>query len=102
MNGQNGLPGRDGRDGAKGEMGVAGSPGPHGVKGDTGQNGTDADVRNWKQCAWRSEDSRDIGLIKVILIYLIALRQRDLLLLFKNTLMTGAHYPECATSILRL
>ncbi|XP_078371288.1 collagen triple helix repeat-containing protein 1-like isoform X2 [Oculina patagonica] len=64
VNGQSGLPGRDGRDGANGEMGVTGSPGHRGVKGDAGQNGTDADHRNWKQCAWRSDDSRDIGLIK--------------------------------------
>ncbi|KAL9986552.1 hypothetical protein ACROYT_G000719 [Oculina patagonica] len=63
-NGYNGLPGRDGRDGAKGDKGVAGPPGSRGVKGDTGQYGADADHRNWKQCAWRSEDSRDIGIIK--------------------------------------
>ncbi|KAL9986654.1 hypothetical protein ACROYT_G000826 [Oculina patagonica] len=63
-NGYNGLPGRDGRDGTKGDKGVAGPPGSRGVKGDAGQNGTDADHRNWKQCAWRSYDSRDIGLIK--------------------------------------
>ncbi|KAL9986564.1 hypothetical protein ACROYT_G000732 [Oculina patagonica] len=63
-NGYNGLPGRDGRDGAKGDKGVAGPSGSRGVKGDAGQNGADADHRNWKQCAWRGEDSRDIGLIK--------------------------------------
>ncbi|KAL9986634.1 hypothetical protein ACROYT_G000805 [Oculina patagonica] len=63
-NGYNGLPGRDGRDGAKGEKGVTGPPGSRGVKGDAGQNGADADHRNWKQCAWKREDSRDIGLIK--------------------------------------
>ena len=65
MNGHNGLPGRDGRDGAKGEKGVAGVPGPRGIKEETGPSGTDTDHRNWKQCAWRSEDGRDIGLIKV-------------------------------------
>ncbi|KAL9986639.1 hypothetical protein ACROYT_G000810 [Oculina patagonica] len=63
-NGYNGLPGRDGRDGAKGKEGVAGPPGSRGVKGDAGQNGADADHRNWKQCAWKSTDGRDIGLIK--------------------------------------
>ena len=74
-NGYNGLPGspgsagRDGRDGAKGERGVAGPAGSHGVKGDAGQNGADADHRNLKQCAWRSDDSRDIGLIKVSLSF---------------------------------
>ena len=65
VNGHNGLPGRDGRDGAKGEQGVAGSPGPRGVKGESGPSGKDTDHRNWKQCVWRSEDSRDIALIKV-------------------------------------
>ena len=64
-NGHNGLPGRDGRDGAKGDKGMVGSTGSRGQKGDVGKNGADADHRNWKQCAWKSEDSRDIGLIKV-------------------------------------
>ena len=30
-----------------------------------GPSGTDTDYRNWKQCAWRYYDGRDIGLIKV-------------------------------------
>ena len=64
VNGHNGLPGRDGRDGAKGEKGVAGTPGSRGEKGEMGANGTDTDHRNWKQCAWKSSDDRDIGLIK--------------------------------------
>ena len=64
VSGHNGLPGRDGRDGAKGEKGVAGTPGSRGEKGEMGANGTDTDHRNWKQCAWKSGDSRDIGLIK--------------------------------------
>lgn len=46
-------------------MGMNGPPGSRGQKGDAGENGTDADHRNWKQCAWKSSDSRDIGLIKV-------------------------------------
>ena len=66
-NGYNGVPGRDGRDGAKGEKGVSGPPGSRGVKGDAGQNGADADHRNWKQCAWKIHDQRNIGLIKVSL-----------------------------------
>ena len=38
----------------------------HVVRKETrGKNGADADHRNWKQCAWRSADGRDIGLIKV-------------------------------------
>lgn len=64
-NGHNGLPGRDGRDGAKGEKGVAGPPASRGVKGEVGPKGTDADHKNWKQCAWKSVDNRDVGLIKV-------------------------------------
>ena len=64
-NGYNGLPGRDGRDGAKGDKGVAGPIGSRGVKGEVGQNGADADHRNWKQCAWKLDDDRDGGLIKV-------------------------------------
>ena len=63
--GSAGSAGRDGRDGAKGEKGVAGPLGSRGVKGDARQNGADADHRNWKQCAWKNEDIRDIGLIKV-------------------------------------
>ena len=66
-NGHNGLPGRDGRDGAKGDKGMVRSIGSRGQKGDAGKNGADADHRNWKQCAWRSEDGRDIGLIKVFI-----------------------------------
>ena len=80
FNGHNGLPGRDGREGEKGEKGVAGPSGPRGVKGerglagpsgsrgvkgDVGPKGSDADHRNWKQCAWKGGGSRDIGLVKV-------------------------------------
>ena len=66
MNGHNGLPGRDGRDGAKGEKGVAGPPGPRGIKEEAGPVGkVAAEQRNWKQCAWKKEESKDIGLIKV-------------------------------------
>ena len=68
VNGHNGLPGRDGRNGAKGDRGVAGPPGPRGVKGEAGASTKDADHRNWKQCVWRSGDSRDIGLIKVCVL----------------------------------
>ena len=65
LNGHNGLPGRDGRNGVKGEKGVAGPSGSRGVKGDVGPKGSDADHKNWKQCAWKAEDNRDIGLIRV-------------------------------------
>jgi len=56
-NGHNGLPGRDGRDGSRGQ------------KGDAGENGADADHRNWKQCAWKGSDARDIALIKDCVFY---------------------------------
>ena len=64
MNGHNGLPGREGRDGAKGEKGVAGVPGPRSIMGETGPSGTDTDHGNWKQCSWKENEARDIGLIK--------------------------------------
>ena len=66
-NGHNGLPGRDGRDGAKGDKGMIGSTGSRGQKGDAGKNGADAGHRNWKQCAWKKDDGRDFGLIKVFI-----------------------------------
>jgi len=39
--------------------------GPRGVKGEVGTSGKDAEHRNWKQCAWKSYDGHDIGLVKV-------------------------------------
>ena len=95
MNGHNGLPGRDGRDGAKGlqgvagppgprgfkgevgrdgakgEKGAAGTPGPRGGKGETGASGRNAVQKNWKQCVWKNNDGRNIGLIKVSLVFII-------------------------------
>ena len=84
VNGHNGLPGRDGRDGAKGEKGLPGPSGPRGIKGEVGVKGVvgprgprgikgeagpvgmvAAEQRNWKQCAWKKADDKDIGLIKV-------------------------------------
>ena len=69
VNGHNGLPGRDGRDGAKGEKGLSGPSGPRGLKGEAGMKGVAGppgpEQRNWKQCAWKKFDSRNIGLIKV-------------------------------------
>ena len=65
MNGHNGLPGREGRDGAKGGRGVADPPGLRRAKGEAVIKGKDADPRQWKQCVWKSQDFRDIGLIKV-------------------------------------
>ena len=59
------MAGPAGSRGAKGENGMTGPSGPRGVKGEMGPNGTDTDHRNWKQCAWKKEDSRDTGLIQV-------------------------------------
>ena len=93
MNGHNGLPGLDGRDGTKGQQGVAGPPGPRGFKGQVGRDGAKGDKgvagtpgsrggkgetgasskdtvhKNWKQCVWKKGDGRDIGLIKVSLVF---------------------------------
>jgi len=63
--GENGMTGPPGPRGEKGERGMTGKPGPRGVKGEIGPNGTDTDHRNWKQCAWKKNDYRDIGLIWV-------------------------------------
>ncbi|PFX26536.1 Protein FAM227B [Stylophora pistillata] len=64
INGRNGLPGRDGRDGTKGEKGVTGRHGLPGLKGEPGASISIIEYRNWKQCAWREGDSKDIGLVK--------------------------------------
>ena len=84
VNGHNGLPGRDGRDGAKGEKGLSGPSGPRAVKGEAGEKGVvgpsgprgfkgeagpvgkgAAEQRNWKQCAWKNNEGKDTGLIRV-------------------------------------
>jgi len=63
--GENGMTGPPGPRGGKGEKGMTGNPGPRGVKGEMGPHGTDADHRNWKQCVWKKNDGRDIGLLQV-------------------------------------
>ena len=66
MKGVAGPPGPRGFKGEEGEKGVSGPPGPRGIKGEEGTVGkVAAEQRNWKQCAWKEDDSRDIGLIKV-------------------------------------
>ena len=84
LNGQNGLPGCDGQDGAKGEKGVTGS---RGLKGDAGPKGSNADHRNWKQCAWKGANRRDIGLVKVS-INIVQICKQSFISLF-----SGAHGP---------
>ena len=44
---------------------MIGSTGSRGQKGAAGENGRDDDHRNWKQCAWKNYDGREIGLLKV-------------------------------------
>jgi len=73
--GENGVTGPPGPRGGKGENGMTGNPGPRGVKGEMGPKGTDTDHRNWKQCAWKKSDGRDIGLIQVC----IKLRKQKLI-----------------------
>ena len=61
-----GPPGPRSFKGEAGEKGVPGPPGPRGIKGEAGPVGkVAAEQRNWKQCAWKKEDGKDIGLIKV-------------------------------------
>ena len=59
-----GPTGLNGNDGAKGEPGVQGPPGLKGERGETGS----IPLKNWKECAWRESDTKDIGLIKVTII----------------------------------
>ena len=56
VKGENGMTGPSGPRGGKGEKGMTGNQGPRGVK---------EDHRNWKQCAWKKQESRDTGLIQV-------------------------------------
>ena len=59
---------RKGNIGRKGDIGSAGPVGPKGEPGDKGSGGLDLNTRsNWKQCAWKREDSKDNGLIQVSL-----------------------------------
>ena len=67
--GEKGVAGPPGPRGFKGEAdekGVAGTRGPRGIKGEEGPAGkVAAEQRNWNQCAWKKEEHKDIGLIKV-------------------------------------
>ena len=94
MPGSPGTPGRDGRDGAKGDMGSPGKTGPQGppgyqgkkgskgvpgVQGPAGQKGERGEIgesrnpgtpqllshMNWKEWAWKKEDGKDSGVIRV-------------------------------------
>ena len=59
------MPGNPGRDG------TPGSPGTSGAKGEPGEKGNDyigLGKSNWKQCVWRKDDGKNIGLIQVCTI----------------------------------
>ena len=61
-----GPPGPRGFKGEAGKKGVVGPRGPRGIKGEAGPVGkVAAEQRNWKQCAWKKQENKDIGLIKV-------------------------------------
>ena len=56
----------------KGSRGNNGPPGIKGAKGEQGSKGEKGQIvnsavsqTNWKQCAWKNEDGRDSGKIKV-------------------------------------
>ena len=57
----------DGKKGAKGEPGIQGSTGQKGQRGDKGDSGTPrlASHMNWKECAWKKDDQKDLGVIFV-------------------------------------
>lgn len=59
LKGPQGPSGPSGSPGSKGDVGARGSQGSPGIQGPPGSSG-----RNWKQCAFKKEDFRDIGLIK--------------------------------------
>ena len=61
-----GPPGPRSFKGEAGKKGVVGPRGPRGIKGEAGPVGkVAAEQRNWKQCAWKKQENKDIGLIKV-------------------------------------
>ena len=93
MPGSPGAPGRDGRVGAKGDQGSPGKTGPQGPagaegkkgekgesgaqglsgqkgqRGEKGEGGTPgshqlSSYMNWKECTWKSQDSRESGLLQ--------------------------------------
>lgn len=91
LNGNNGSPGTmgekgvagptgprgfKGEAGVKGETGVAGPPGPRGAKGEVGPSAKASQQKNWKQCAWKTVDGRDTGVIKVYCKQTLLLRPR--------------------------
>ena len=62
-----GIPGIPGVPGNPGRDGLPGSPGSAGVKGEPGERGNDyMDLlkSNWKQCVWKREDGKNVGLIQ--------------------------------------
>lgn len=64
--GPQGSPGVNGREGDKGNPGAHGPPGQKGERGESGRPGSPGlmPVKNWKECAWNTDDGKDNGLIK--------------------------------------
>ena len=55
-----GIPGTPGRDGRKGDVGARGE------KGEPGESSENKLMQsNWKQCAWKRDDTKDHGSIQV-------------------------------------
>ena len=85
--GPTGPRGFKGEAGVKGETGVAGPPGPRGAKGEAGPSAKASQQKNWKQCAWKTVDGRDTGVIKVY---------------SKQSLLLPPRYAKCKQSFVHL
>ena len=58
--------------GSKGEPGVQGPTGQKGQRGEKGESGNAGPSQvsshmNWKECTWKREDYKDLGVIQVII-----------------------------------
>ena len=67
LRGKSGPPGMMGMKGERGIMGAQGRKGDKGEKGESvkGSPASGVPQTNWKQCVWKSSDSRDNGKIRV-------------------------------------
>ena len=57
---------------SKGEPGVQGPTGQKGQRGEKGESGNAGPSQvsshmNWKECTWKREDYKDLGVIQVII-----------------------------------
>ena len=70
--GPQGPPGLQGNMGSQGEPGVQGPTGQKGQRGEKGESGNAGPSQvsshmNWKECTWKREDYKDLGVIQVII-----------------------------------